>query len=164
VGRGRCSRPGLFVVGLRGMGSENTSLGYAGDLSATDAWALLCGDPAVQLVDVRTRAEWSFVGLPDLAGIGRQVHCVEWQSYPTMAQNPSFVAHAESTLGGRKDAPVLLLCRSGARSRSAAMAMTASGYTRAYNVAGGFEGDLDGSSHRGGANGWKAAGLPWKQT
>ena len=142
----------------------NTSLGYAGDLSATDAWALLQSDPAAQLVDVRTVAEWSFVGLPDLAGIGRQVHCVEWQSYPSMAQNPSFVAQAGAAIGSRKDAPVLLLCRSGGRSRAAAMAMTAAGYEQAYNVAGGFEGDLDKNSHRGGANGWKAAGLPWRQT
>ena len=142
----------------------NTSLGYAGDLGATDAWALLQSEPAAQLVDVRTMAEWSFVGLPDLAGIGRQVHCVEWQSYPSMAQNPSFVAQAGAAVGSRKDAPVLLLCRSGGRSRAAAMAMTAAGYEQAYNVAGGFEGDLDKNSHRGGANGWKAAGLPWRQT
>jgi len=142
----------------------NTSLGYAGDLGATDSWALLQSDPAAQLVDVRTMAEWSFVGLPDLAGIGRQVHCVEWQSYPSMAQNPSFVAQAGAAVGSRKDAPVLLLCRSGGRSRAAAMAMTAAGYEQAYNVAGGFEGDLDKNSHRGGANGWKAAGLPWRQT
>jgi len=146
------------------MGPENTSFGYAGDLGATDAWALLQSDPAAQLVDVRTMAEWSFVGLPDLAGIGRQVRCVEWQSYPSMAQNPSFVAQAGAAIGSRKDAPVLLLCRSGGRSRAAAMAMTAAGYEQAYNVAGGFEGDLDKNSHRGGANGWKAAGLPWRQT
>jgi len=145
------------------MGSENTSVGYAGDLSATDAWTLLCGKPAAQLVDVRTTAEWSFVGLPDLAGIGRQVRCVEWQSYPSMAQNPSFVAQAGAAIGSH-DAPVLFLCRSGVRSRAAAMAMTAAGYKQAYNVAGGFEGDLDRNSHRGIANGWKAAGLPWKQT
>ncbi len=146
------------------MGSESTSLGYAGDLSAAEAWALLRSNPAAQLVDVRTTAEWSFVGLPDLAGVGRQVHCVEWQSFPSMAQNPAFVAQAGAAVGGRQDAPVLLLCRSGGRSRSAAMAMTAAGYKQAYNVAGGFEGDLDRTSHRGGSNGWKAAGLPWKQS
>jgi rhodanese-related sulfurtransferase len=67
-------------------------------------------------------------------------------------------------VGADKDAPVLFLCRSGARSRSAAIALTQAGYGRAYNVAGGFEGDLDGDRHRGHKNGWKAAGLPWKQT
>jgi rhodanese-related sulfurtransferase len=58
----------------------------------------------------------------------------------------------------------MFLCRSGVRSRAAAIAMTRAGFSRAYNIAGGFEGDLDGERHRGAANGWKAAGLPWKQT
>ncbi len=65
--------------------------------------------------------------------------------------------------GISKDTPLLFLCRSGARSKSAAMAMARAGYTRAYNVAGGFEGNLDGEGHRGGINVWKAAGLPWRQ-
>ena len=59
---------------------------------------------------------------------------------------------------------MLLLCRSGGRSRAAAMALTAAGYAHAYNIAGGFEGDLNATKHRGGMNGWKAAGLPWNQT
>jgi rhodanese-related sulfurtransferase len=146
------------------MASQNHSSGYAGDLSAAEAWTLLSGDPSAQLVDVRTTAEWSFVGIPDLAGIGRQVHCIEWQSFPSMAQNPSFVAQADGAVGGSKDTPMLFLCRSGVRSRAAAVAMTEAGYTKAYNIAGGFEGDLDQSRHRGLQNGWKAAGLPWKQT
>ena len=140
------------------------SQGYAGDLTATEAWTLLSSESDAQLVDVRTRAEWTFVGLPDVSGLGRSLHCLEWQSYPTMALNPDFVEQTEVALGGRKDAPVLFLCRSGARSRAAAIAMAAAGYTRSFNVAGGFEGDLDGERHRGGQNGWKAAGLPWKQT
>ena len=146
------------------MASESLSVGYAGDLSAAAAWALLSGDREAQLVDVRTMAEWNFVGLPDLSGIGRKVHCVEWQSFPSMAQNPSFVAQAEAARGARKDVAVLFLCRSGARSRAAAIAITAAGYARAYNIAGGFEGDLDQNHHRGTESGWKATGLPWKQT
>lgn len=146
------------------MASDNHSSGYAGDLSATDAWSLLSGNLEAQLVDVRTTAEWSFVGLPDLSGIGRRVHCLEWQSFPSMAVNPNFVAQASAALGGRENVPVLFLCRSGARSRAAAMAMTAAGYASAYNIAGGFEGDVDAEGHRGNRNGWKAAGLPWKQS
>ncbi|HXC54963.1 MAG TPA: rhodanese-like domain-containing protein [Rhizomicrobium sp.] len=133
-------------------------------MSATEAWALLKSDPRARLVDVRTAAEWNFVGLPDLGALGRDVQLVEWQVFPTMQPNAAFVADTEQGAGADKDAPVLLLCRSGARSRSAAIALTQAGYTRAYNVAGGFEGDLDGARHRGGKNGWKAAGLPWKQT
>jgi len=146
------------------MASQHPSPEYAGDLSVQDAWALLKSDPAARLVDVRTQPEWNFVGLPDLSELGRQVALVEWQSFPTMQVNPNFVAATEQAVGADKSAPVLFLCRSGARSRSAAMALAQAGYTRAYNVAGGFEGDLDGQRHRGGKNGWKAAGLPWKQT
>ncbi len=140
---------------------------YAGDLNAAEAWQLLKDNPKAQLVDVRTTAEWSFVGLPDLSSLNRQVHCVEWQSFPSMATNPDFVAGASRAVegaGAGKDAPVLFLGRSGARSRAAAIAMTGAGYAQAYNVAGGFEGDLDPSRHRGSTNGWKAQGLPWKQT
>lgn len=138
--------------------------GYAGDVSVTAAWDLLQKEPTSQLVDVRTTAEWNFVGLPDLSGLGRQVHCIEWQQFPGGSANAQFVAQASAALGGDKTIPVLFLCRSGARSRAAAMAMTEAGYTKAYNIAGGFEGDLDGQRHRGKTNGWKAAGLPWKQT
>ena len=146
------------------MVAEQRSQGYAGDLSAAEAWDLLSRTPEAQLVDVRTAPEWAFVGVADLSPIGRRLHCLEWQSYPTMARNADFVAEAADALGSAKTAPVLFLCRSGARSRSAAIAMTRAGYAKAYNIAGGFEGDLDADRHRGGKNGWKASGLPWKQT
>lgn len=135
---------------------------YAGDISATEAWEKLTADPNAQVVDVRTMAEWNFVGLPDLSGLGRRVHCVEWQSFPSGAPNPGFVAEAAGVLSD-KAAPVLLLCRSGARSRAAAIALTRAGFGQAFNIAGGFEGDIDGQGHRGHRNGWKADGLPWRQ-
>ena len=112
---------------------------YAGDIGAREAWEKLQADPRAQLVDVRTMAEWNFVGLPDLSSLARQTHCVEWQSFPTGAPNPAFVPQASAALPD-KSAPVLLLCRSGARSRSAAIALTRAGYEQAFNVAGGFEG------------------------
>lgn len=139
---------------------------YAGDIDAQAAWDLLKAEPAAQLVDVRTMAEWNFVGLPDLSPLGRRVHCVEWQTFPAMTINPGFVAQAEAAVtaaGAGKETPILFLCRSGARSRAAAMALTAAGFSKAYNVAGGFEGDPDGERHRGNINGWKAAQLPWRQ-
>jgi rhodanese-related sulfurtransferase len=140
-----------------------TSPDYAGDISAAEAWQQLQSDPKAQLVDVRTMAEWNFVGLPDLGAVGRKVHCVEWQGFPTGAQNPGFVAEASAALGADTSAPVLLICRSGARSRAAAIALTRAGFEKAFNVAGGFEGDSDGEGHRGNINGWKAANLPWRQ-
>jgi rhodanese-related sulfurtransferase len=136
---------------------------YAGDISATEAWEKLQADPRAQLVDVRTMAEWNFVGLPDLSKVGRRTHCVEWQSFPTGAPNQGFVAEAAGALPD-KNAPVLLLCRSGARSRAAAIALTRAGFEQAFNIAGGFEGDTDQDGHRGNRNGWKAEGLPWRQS
>ena len=149
------------------MSSSNSSPEYAGDLATDAAWTLLKDNPQAQLVDVRTMAEWSFVGVPDLSGIGREVHCVEWQSYPLMAINADFVSQTSEALrqaGAAAETPVLFLCRSGARSRAAAVAMTRAGFHHAYNIAGGFEGDMDQDRHRGNRNGWKATGLPWKQS
>ena len=140
---------------------------YAGDLSVADAWALLEREPKAQLVDVRTSAEWSFVGLPDLSALGREPLCVEWQRYPDMAANADFVTQVGALArrsGANEATPLLFLCRSGARSRAAAIAMTQAGFRNAYNVAGGFEGDLDESRHRGRRNGWKVQGLPWRQS
>ncbi len=140
---------------------------YAGDIDSRETWDLMKKEPRAQLIDVRTRAEWAYVGLPDLGALGREVVCLEWQRYPEMAVDPDFVAKAAAQLdraGADKDTPVFLLCRSGARSASAAKAMTAAGYARAYNISDGFEGGLDGERHRGKRNGWKAAGLPWRQS
>jgi rhodanese-related sulfurtransferase len=149
------------------MSSSPSPRDYAGDVSAAEAWELLKSDPKAQLVDVRSMAEWNFVGLPELSGVGRKVHCIEWQQFPSMAFNPDFVAETAGVLaaaGAQAESPVLYLCRSGGRSRAAAIAMTRAGYKNSFNVAGGFEGDLDPERHRGSSNGWKASGLPWKQS
>ena len=143
--------------------APSSSLPYAGDISAEEAWEKLTADKRAQLVDVRTLAEWNFVGIPDLSSLGRQAHCIEWQQFPSGMRNPGFVADAAKVLGD-KDAPVMLLCRSGARSRAAAIALTEAGYTSAFNVAGGFEGDADEDGHRGNRDGWKVANLPWRQS
>ena len=139
---------------------------YDGDVSPDEAMALLKRDEAAVLVDVRTQPEWSFVGVPNLSGMGREPILIEWQSYPAMALNPDFVPWLTAELerrGTPRDAPLLFLCRSGARSKSAARAMTEAGFSRCLNVAGGFEGGPDPSRHRGMLEGWKARGLPWSQ-
>jgi rhodanese-related sulfurtransferase len=143
-----------------------SSQDYAGDLSAQETWSRLQADPRAQLVDVRTMAEWNFVGLPDLSSLQRRVHCIEWQTFPSMAVNPAFAAEAAGAVtaaGADKDTPIFFLCRSGARSRAAAAALTEMGFTQAFNVTSGFEGDPDAERHRGRTSGWKAAGLPWRQ-
>lgn len=138
-------------------------MSYAGDMSPKEAWELLVKEPGAQLVDVRTQPEWSFVGVPDLASVGRKTVLLSWQVYPQMAVDPDFAIKLKAKLPGDVAAPLLFLCRSGARSRAAAQAMTATGYSRCYNVAGGFEGDKDSASHRGRIGGWKAENLPWVQ-
>jgi len=143
-------------------GSEQQA-GYAGDVSVADAYAALRDDPRAVLVDVRSEAEWSFVGLPDLSALAKQPARIAWQTFPGMKPNPDFVAQVLAQAPAR-DAPVYFLCRSGGRSRNAAIAMTREGYAKAFNIAGGFEGDLDTAKKRGAVNGWKAAGLPWSQT
>lgn len=136
---------------------------YAGDVSPRQAWELLTSEPSTVLVDVRTVPEWQFVGVPDLTELGREPELVSWQIYPDMHVYGEFVAALGSRVQDR-ETPLLFLCRSGARSRSAAIAATAAGWRRAYNVAGGFEGDRDTDGKRGRVNGWKVEGLPWKQS
>ncbi|HPT57685.1 MAG TPA: rhodanese-like domain-containing protein, partial [Casimicrobium sp.] len=58
--------------------------------------------------------------------------------------------------------PLLLLCRSGVRSVASAKRATELGVT-AYNILEGFEGDPDGTAHRGTRGGWRYRGLPWRQ-
>ena len=137
--------------------------GYAGDVSPNTAWKILNERKDAILIDVRTRAEWNYVGLPDLASVGKKPALLEWQVFPSMQPNPEFVASL-SGAAADKDAPMLFLCRSGVRSAAAAKAMTAAGYSSCLNVADGFEGPLDAQAKRGAAAGWKAAGLPWRQT
>lgn len=136
--------------------------GYAGDLTAQDAWRLLADDEQAVLVDCRTRPEWLFVGIPHLASLGKRPVLTEWQTFPSMQVNGEFAAQLKAA-GVREDQPILFLCRSGARSRAAAMAMTAAGFRACYNVSGGFEGPHDKDKHRGTSDGWKAVGLPWIQ-
>jgi rhodanese-related sulfurtransferase len=137
-------------------------LGYADDLSPREAWQHLAEDEAAVLIDVRTRAEWNYVGLPDLSGLGRPVFRIEWQGFPDGALNPNFVAEVEAAGIGRERA-VLLICRSGVRSAAAAQLLTARGWQHCYNVADGFEGPHDALKHRGTLAGWKHDGLPWVQ-
>ena len=125
-------------------------------------WEALRKDPKAQLVDVRTDAEWNFVGLPDLSSAGKQVVPIQWQVYPTMQRNAAFVEQL-SEAGFTADHHIYFICRSGQRSFAAAQAARAAGFPHAYNVADGFEGAVDAHGHRGVAAGWKAEGLPWRQ-
>ena len=136
------------------------------DVQVQDAWTRLKEDAGSVLVDVRTRAEWAYVGLPELSSIGKQPFLIEWQNFPDSRVDPAFVERLSDMLeaaGVDKQAELFFICRSGGRSKMAAQAMAAAGYAACRNVADGFEGPLDASRHRGQMAGWKSAGLPWAQ-
>ncbi len=126
---------------------------------------MLSDNPQAVLVDVRTKAEWRFVGVPDLSSLGRDVIYIEWDTFEG-GRNERFVAELRERIppvdAGQGDRPVVFMCRSGNRSIGAAEAATAAGITPAYNVLDGFEGHLDAQGHRG-TGGWRAIGLPWTQ-
>ncbi len=136
-------------------------MNYAGDITPRQAWELLASRPDAVLIDVRTDAEWRFVGVPDASSIGKEALFIEWSSYPRGERNPSFV---EQLLGAGVEpgAPLVFLCRSGQRSIGAAVAATSAGLGPAYNILDGFEGGTDAEGHRG-WEGWKADDLPWRQ-
>lgn len=141
----------------------------ASELSPQEAWDLLKQSKDAVLVDVRSKAEWGFVGIPDLSDLDHSVVFVEWASFPGMSTNDRFVDEVESALGGATPSSMLFLCRSGVRSLSAADAMAKAfeqkGQTvPCISIAEGFEGDLDAHKHRGGLSGWKVRGLPWVQS
>lgn len=139
------------------------NVSYAGDLTPEQAWELLRENPEAVLVDVRTDAEWKYVGIPDVTSLGNSAVQIEWVSYPNGARNDNFVDELkESGVVPGSGKPVIFLCRSGQRSIGAAESATAAGIGPSYNVLDGFEGGMDADGHRG-VVGWRAVGLPWRQ-
>ena len=134
--------------------AKSNGLRYAGALLPAEAHKLM--QQGAALVDVRTKPELQYVGrVPGALA-------VEWQTYPGSRENPEFLAELAAAVP--KDQPVMFMCRSGARSHSAAEAATRAGWKEAYNVLEGFEGDKDAEQHRSTVGGWRKAGLPWVQS
>lgn len=127
---------------------------YAGIISPTQAWTWFQTGEAM-IVDVRTKEELHFVGQ-----VPGSLH-VAWATGTAMNRNPRFVKELEAKL--QKQQKILLLCRSGKRSAEAAEAATKAGFTQVYNIAQGFEGDLNAQQQRGALGGWRYANLPWQQ-
>jgi rhodanese-related sulfurtransferase len=139
------------------------------EVGPKETWDGLRSDKDAVLVDVRTHAEWSFVGLPDLSELGKELLLNQWAILPGMQQNPSFMDELDKQLDGAAPSKIYFLCRSGVRSLSAAHlvseALAARGQSvDCVNIIGGFEGDLDQDRQRGNMNGWKNDGLPWRQS
>ena len=135
--------------------AKQMGLPYRGALTPAEAHEIWRNVPGAKLVDVRTRAEWDYVGrIPGAVEI-------ELLAYPGNRPNSGFVAELDGKAD--KSAPVLFICRSGGRSHTAAMLATQAGYAASYNVLEGFEGDRDAQGHRNTVGGWRVAGLPWAQ-
>ncbi len=138
---------------------------YAGDVTSEQAWQVLADNPSALLVDVRTQVEWRLIGKPDLSSLDREPLFLEWVTMQGL--NKNFVSELQVELENRSvasDVPIYFLCQSGGRSKVAAIQCTALGYSAAWNIAEGFEGDLDATKHRNSINGWKVSGLPWTQS
>ena len=131
-------------------------LPYFGAVLPAEADALLRSLPNARLIDVRTRAEWDYVGRVPGSIL------IEWNSYPSGARNPAFLEQLRAATPDPKTA-LLFICRSGQRSDAAARAAAAAGYGMAFNVLEGFEGARDADGHRGTLGGWRKASLPWVQ-
>ncbi|OHX14912.1 rhodanese-like domain-containing protein [Chromobacterium sphagni] len=135
--------------------AEQLQLPYSGALLPDEAYELLQSLPKAVLLDVRSHAEWQFVGtVPQAVNI-------EWRSYPGMVANPNFIAQLTHQVD--PEAVLMVMCRSGARSDEVARLAVNSGYSEVYNVLEGFEGDRDGAGHRNSLGGWRQRGLPWVQ-
>ncbi len=132
------------------------------NVSPTESWDALNSDPLAHIVDVRTDAEWNFVGFPDLDPAGKRLLPISWQMFPSMQVNPGFVK-ALRDAGLTPEHKLYFICRSGARSLAAAEAAVDGGFPNCFNIADGFEGPPDADGHRGTVAGWKAEGLPWRQ-
>ena len=133
-------------------------------VSPVEALELMRENQRVVLIDVRSSMEYLFVG-----HARGSVH-VPWIDAPSWTVNPNFVTEVRKVmLGGigigehADDAPVLLICRSGKRSLEAGKLLINNGFNDVYNVAEGFEGELDEHHHRSTVGGWRYHELPWEQ-
>ncbi len=133
--------------------AEEAHLLYTGLVTPEESSVLLEKNEHAVLVDVRTHAELEFVGK-----ILGAVH-IEWASYPGMRINSGFSKLLEKQVD--KEALVIFVCRTGGRSHNAATLAATLGFSEAYNMLEGFEGDANTEMQRTQINGWRHAGLPW---
>ena len=133
--------------------SIENSFPYAGAMTPREAFDVLQENPEVLLIDVRTQAELELVGrIPSALNI-------EWAFYPGMLKNQDFAQQLAEKVD--KNLTVIFMCRTGGRSHNAAVVAQQLGYSHAYNMLEGFEGEANELKQRTTMNGWKHAGLPW---
>ena len=136
------------------------------DLTPTQAWQWLqteserlraAGEQPPLFVDVRMEIESLYVGRPP------GVENIPWYEYPDLTPDPARFAAAVEAEAGSKERPILLICRSGKRTRDAGQALEAAGFTDVAHVLHGFEGELNDEFKRSSLTGWRFEGLPWEQ-
>ncbi|HBR96894.1 MAG TPA: sulfurtransferase [Gammaproteobacteria bacterium] len=134
------------------------------EISCKEAWNIVESDPRALIIDVRSSMEFLFVGHPKGA-----VH-IPWIDEPDWDVNPHFVADVRKVLLGggacvdeENCVPVMLICRSGKRSREAGRLLVEAGMKQVHNIDEGFEGELDDNHQRSSLGGWRFHGLPWEQ-
>lgn len=142
-------------------------------LSAQEAFELRSSGQNVVLIDVRTREEAMYLGMPTTAdalipfmNIDPHVWDPKRNAF-RLVMNDEFESGLNDFLHSRgldADSVIVLLCREGRRSARAAKFLNQLGYSNVYTVVDGFEGDMAQSgAHKDKrmVNGWKNAGLPW---
>ncbi|WP_456412367.1 rhodanese-like domain-containing protein [Thiolapillus sp.] len=128
----------------------------------------------VLFVDVRDPIEIMFTGFTDTVDVNipfKLANRNKWnekKSVYAMELNQNFerdIAAALKKRGLSKDAPILLMCRSGGtRGAPSARKLWGKGYEKVYVVTDGFEGGKIKKGEKKNwrlKNGWKNSGLPW---
>ena len=137
-------------------------MSYKRNLLPKMAVERLQNNPQALFVDVRSKAEYKYVGFPENSIL------IPWIDDPDWEPNPeAFSDLVMQELDGREnlsDTEIILICRSGFRSNEALKCLENKGFTQVSHVASGFEGDLDENDHRGNLNGWRHDGMPWSQS
>ena len=132
------------------------------NINSRQCFEKLSKEAGSYLVDVRTKPEWLFVGVPDLQSLQKKTICVSWHVYPNMEINVNFESEILESGINKQDA-IFLICRSGNRSFDAAEFLTTRGFSNCFNVKDGFEGEIGHNHQRSTINGWQYSKLPWKQ-
>ena len=131
------------------------------ELTPPQAFEELTANDRAVLVDCRTRAEWVYVGIPDLSDIGKQV-ILESITDESGQPNANFISNIGAIVD--PDTPIYVICKIGGRSANACHLLEASGYSQVCNILEGFEGCVDQKGHRSSVDGWKFHNLPWRQS
>ena len=137
-------------------------MNYKRNLLPKMAVEKLQNNPQALFVDVRSKAEYKYVGYPENSIL------IPWIDDPDWEPNPEvFSDSVMQELDGCENllnTEIILICRSGYRSNDALKCLENKGFTQVSHVASGFEGDLDEDDHRGNLNGWRHDGMPWSQS